>query len=103
MSHRIGHKDIAAMDATRGKYSYGGEVRTKKAFGDRITKENIKEAADKVAPLVASKAIGFPAGPLAYEGIKGAYKNIAGEPGQQRRQKRKIRRAERRARRKKEE
>ena len=94
MSHRTGHKDIAAMDATRGKYSQGGEV------PNADWKERLKQTADVIAPLAASKTIGFPAGPLAYEGAKKVYKNITGGPGQQRRQKRKIRRAERRARRK---
>ena len=70
MSHRIDHKDVAAMDATRGKYSSGGSVRAKKAFGDRITKKNIAKAADAIAPLAASFVTGSLAGAAAYEGGK---------------------------------
>jgi hypothetical protein len=94
------YSDIASMQnpgsQRTGKVG-GGSVRAKKAFGDRVTLENITKAADTVAPLAAAHAIGFPAGPIVYESGKAAMGNIMGEPGQKRRKKRKIRRAERRA------
>ena len=79
------YSDIASMQNP-------GSQRTGKARGGRIIK-----AADALAPLAAAHATGSLLGAVAYPGIKSAYKNIAGGPGQKRRKKRRERRAARRA------
>ena len=78
------YSDIASMQNP-------GSQRTGQARGGRILR-----TADALAPLAAAHATGSLLGAVAYPGIKAAYKNITGKPGQKRRKKRQERRTARR-------
>ena len=78
------YSDIASMQNP-------GSQRTGKAGGGRILR-----VADALAPLAAAHATGSLLGAVAYPGIKAAYKNITGKPGQKRRKERRERRTARR-------